>query len=1489
MGAFTQLRLLLWKNILQQWRSRWFTLFEFFVPLILLGASFGTMIGFSGSFENAHDETVYPTWAVTGSGYDLIMPTNTSNLNGAMIDPSIFFNIQPECQFLNVTKTGDTNFLIKVDLAYAPANPATTDKIMEIIKSRYMIDNVVSKLMPYFEARGIFFPPVGIDVKMDYKGFKNEDDMVSYMLDSFVNQCGNPLLAGIVFDDSISKNLQSSSSFSYTIRLANTNRRLQAFGNNYAPWDTSQIFSVQYVSGPINPNDADGGYPGYWKEGYMTVQKAVDAAIKQILTNEVVDPIEDAVMVGRYPFPPYTNKIIEIGVFFIPIIIIFSYMTSVIYIVRTIVMEKENRLKEYMRVMGMSQWVNWLSHFIVNYFKMILAVIILTVLLHFVALKSDMTVMFVFFLLYAYCALYFAFLISTFMQSGTAGTMMGVVGWMLLYFWYAFFSGIDQAQPFPFSTRMVNCINPDVAMGLGVTLLAQYETQADGLKWSLLFTPPTPDNALALGHLMIMLVIDGLILMLLTWYFEAIYPGGEGVPQKPWFFVLPSYWFPYSASKTHSAENQRQTVNYESWVKLEAEPSLKPTINVVNLNKVYGTSFFKKLFDCNFGKLSEKKAVEKLNLKMYPGQITVLLGHNGAGKSTTFSMLTGVGVPTSGTAYINDYDIRESLPKIRKQMGLCPQYNTLFDNLTVMEHLEFFCKLKERPYDEKDAMDTLEKLKIEFKANAFAGTLSGGQKRKLSLAIALIGGSEIVMLDEPTSGMDPGARHETWTLLQAEKAQRTILLTTHFMEEADLLGDRIAIMAHGQLECCGSGMYLKSQYGDGYHLTIVYGSPERADTVGTAQLIREFVPDAKMASFVGQEATFLLNATRRSRFPSMFKSLEERQVQLGITSFGVSITTMEEVFLKVGDQAEERFLEREHGKENSDEQLLAQDDPELKNLRATERLTGVALQLQHAKAMFIKRAIYFFRKWTLFITQFAFPIAYMALMLSVSQVVPSVKEQKALPILLDPFSDKDSSGHFIASTANYMGQSLNVIVKNTINSFKPPPMDVDTAADVPKAILDATNKIGSRGLGLHYPLAFDTFSLSLNNSNTNLIKTYFNNFATTSPALGVSLADSMALSLKKGTQYSITTINHPLPPSPQDSLKNKSLSDGAAFIIAYGIIVAMAIIIAGYSQFLIRERKKKSKHMQMLCGLRPWMYWLTAFIWDLIWYFLRVVAFIIIFYAFSIEQYTKDFTTVLILVLAMMLFGWTAIPFTYWFQFLFNSAPQGFTIIVVYNIVTGMIGSIAVPIIQQTSNDDIGYVWSIVFAWFFPTYSISNIFTMVYLNEMARQACAKLDKNNPLFSGNTQCFGNADERAYSQNILFDATKKGILVFIIFFIVQGFIYWIFTLMAEANKFAALQGFLKRMMRCGKVAHEDKSQIAWGEEEKASQVEDSDVIAEKEKTRKMSPQSAALLTTDLVKWYGDFNAVKGVNFHVNTKECFGLLGVNGAGKTSTFQVL
>ncbi|CAI2352681.1 unnamed protein product [Caenorhabditis sp. 36 PRJEB53466] len=1494
MGALSQLRLLLWKNMLQQVRSPWFALFELVVPLILIGASFGLLIGFSGKFEKTYSERKYAAWPVSGSAYDLLMPTNPNDsIKSAIVEPYFLFNSQLTCQFLNTYTIGVNKYQLDVVLAYAPTNNDTTDQIMGIVKDRYTIEDILAPLGSLVNSTyNITTVPV-MNTNMTIKGFATESELVAYMVAQFQSECDNPLLAGIVFDDSIVKGLKTETDFKYTIRLSNTHRRSRnSFGDDAYPWDTSVAFAIQYVSGPINPDDSDGGSPGYWQEGFMTVQRAVDVAITEILSNEgpSLSPLFDSYFISRFPFPGYSTKIIEVGAYFMPVIVIFSFMTSVIYIVRSVVVEKEDRLKEYMRVMGLSQFINWLAHFIINYAKLTFAVVILTVLLHFVALKSDMSVMFVFLMVYAFDVVYFAFLISTFMNSATSATLISVVFWMLLYFWYAFFSSIDQSSPYSLAVRLVNCLNPDIALNYGLQLLAAYETQAHGLKWAELFTPPSRDNNLTFGHALGALLVDGLIMVILTWYIEAVIPGGDGVPQKPWFFVLPSYWFPYSGSKQVAASGQYENVQYANHVRLEGDPAdLRPTINVVNLTKTYGTSFFKKLFDCKFGKSGEKKAVSDLNLKMYPGQCTVLLGHNGAGKSTTFSMLTGVASPSAGSAYINNFDIRTSLPSIRREMGLCPQYNTLFGFMTVLEHLEFFSKLKEREWSADEAREILQRLRIDFKADARAATLSGGQKRKLSLAIALIGGSEIVMLDEPTSGMDPGARHETWTLIQREKERRTILLTTHFMEEADLLGDRIAIMAHGQLECCGSPMFLKQQYGDGYHLTIVFST--NSNVTATTDIIREYIPEAHVFSYIGQEATYLLSARHRPIFARLFRELENQQTRCGISSFGVSITTMEEVFLKVGHLAEERY-NREHGIEDESHELIDKDDPQLQNLKAPIRLTGAALQMQHAKAMFYKRAIFFFRKWTQFLPQLVFPVAYLMLMVFTSQVIPSVKEQDPQTISLDVFSGTDKPGHLVSDAGSYGGQNLSSMVRDTITALGVNETVVDVNSDVDKFIMDKTNDEGSRTFGLHYALAFAPYAFKFSDqfSPIDTLKTMFNNFGLYTPALAITFTDSMILSQKTSKQYTFTAVNHPLPPSTQDTLKTTNTGDAAAFLISYGLIVAFAVIVAGYSQFLITERKKKSKHMQLLSGIRPWMFWLTAFVWDAVWFVIRIVCFDAIFYIFDITSYTHDFGVILTLTLSMLLYGWTTIPFTYWFQFFFTSAPKGFMMITMYHILTGMIGSIAVPIIAQTSSQDAGFLWSIIFAFLFPTYNISQIATVTYSNENIRMACKKLDCSVPVFKSVVACCGTSSERLYVDNVLLVGNRKGILVFVIFLAVQGFVYWICVFMREGGQFSKRLSLLLKCCCCYKTDEDTIWDIDENDKAAMRDVEDSDVIAEKAVVQTLANSSQiALVTNNLVKWYGNFNAVKGVNFHVNSKDCFGLLGVNGAGKTSTFQML
>uniref|UniRef100_A0A7E4UPS2 ABC transporter domain-containing protein n=1 Tax=Panagrellus redivivus TaxID=6233 RepID=A0A7E4UPS2_PANRE len=1489
MGTLTQLRLLLWKNYLTQIRSPWFTALEFILPLILIVVSFGAMIGLRHTFEKSYGEEDYTPWPVTGSAFDFVIPAsmNVQNFNGMILDPTVLLTQRVgKCNFLHVEFIDPTHTLVTSEFMYAPKTD-NTDKVMEMLRKRFVIGDVVAPLtiLPGLSK----LPNVTIETNCTVTGFDSESELLKYAETEFTDQCNNRLIGGVIFNDDFAyaKNVDDISDISYSIRLTNTKRRSKETGQGYQPWATKQRFSVIVFSGPINKDDIDGGEPGYWEEGFLTFQRAIDASIGHFLNHDfeyTYNILTDGTLTQarRFPFPAYKSKIIEVGAFFLPTVLVFSLMTSVIYIVRQIVVEKENRLKEYMKVMGLSQWIHWLAYFIVNYIKLLVTVIILSILMYFVTEKSDPSIAFILYALYAVNAVYFSFMVSTFLQSGTAGTLVAVVGWMILYFWYTYFQQLDTQSPYGLGIRMANSINPTVALSLGINVLAQHETQADGIHWGDIASPPSPDDSLTMLHIFIMMIVDTIIFAIITWYVEAVNPGGEGVPQKFYFFLLPSYWFPNSRSKKISEEGQkherRDTVARES---IEDEPPLTPMINISNLCKTYGTSFAKKLFDCKFGKGSEKKAVAELNLKMYHGQLTALLGHNGAGKSTTFSMLTGVIPPSSGTAYVDSYDIRNALPQIRKKLGLCPQYNILFDTLTVMEHLEFFCKLKGREWYPDEALNILERLKIDFKADYFAAGLSGGQKRKLSLAIALIGGSEVVMMDEPTSGMDPGARHETWTLLQQEKAKRTMLLTTHYMEEADLLGDRIAIMAHGQLQCSGSNMFLKNLYGAGYHLTVVYKHGtvvQQHHYDNTLELLQAYSPTAEMHSAVGSEALILLPNSDRSVFPEMFKALEDAQDRLDIGSFGVSITTMEEVFLKVNEIANERQRLAEGGEEAMDYGDHNRELQKLSGARATTKLTGSAYYIQQIKAMFIKRGIYFLRKWTQFIPQLFLPVLYLALLVWASKQIPGPKEQDPLKLDLTDFAKKEAANIFIDNT---VGQSFSNLIQKVVlqqesdTSFTP----VSDQLELTKTIVEQTKSKGVRNFGLHNPVAFSQYTL-----NPFDVKTFlFNNFGLHTPGIGLALLDNVILRQMTGREINLTVYNHPLPPYNSDTLKNKDSSNGSSFVIGYAIIVCMSMVVSGYSSFVIRERKKKSKHMQMMAGVQPWLYWLTTAVWDGLFYLVPMALVLVVFKIFSINEFIKEGSTIGELVVVMLLFGWTAIPFVYAFSFVFDAAPKGYTMIVMYNIITGMIGSIAVPIISQTSTEDVAYIVEVCLSLVFPTYNLANDFKKIYENEFGRQACSAVDCSLSPELANTapQCCGSADSRVFTDNILGTYTKKGIGFGIIFLILEGFLFWALTIGIEKNWWSKLKTYF----------FENKSSgfNNLGYVVDNIEVEDSDVRREKVDAGKLSPSKTSVLVQGLKKWYGDFNAVKGITFHVDENECFGLLGVNGAGKTTTFQML
>lgn len=198
-------------------------------------------------------------------------------------------------------------------------------------------------------------------------------------------------------------------------------------------------------------------------------------------------------------------------------------------------------------------------------------------------------------------------------------------------------------------------------------------------------------------------------------------------------------------------------------------------------------------------KYKDKLAVDNLNLEIKAGELFSLLGTNGAGKTTTIKMLSTLILPTSGEVEINNLDLVKDSSKIKEIINISPQETAVASNLTVLENLYFMAGIYQIPNKEDKIKELIKLFKLEEVLKQKAKTLSGGYQRKLSIAISLINNPKILFLDEPTLGLDVISRHDLWKVIELLKGKTTIILTTHYMEEAEVLSDRIGIMNKGKL------------------------------------------------------------------------------------------------------------------------------------------------------------------------------------------------------------------------------------------------------------------------------------------------------------------------------------------------------------------------------------------------------------------------------------------------------------------------------------------------------------------------------------------------------------------------------------------------------------------------------------------------------------------------------------------------------------------
>lgn len=1260
--------------------------------------------------------------------------------------------------------------------------------------------------------------------------------------------------------------------------------------NHTAMPQTNELIDIRYLGGTTDYGSL------YICNGFATLQNEINSYYLQHVLGMSPDVASPPMTIPMGYAEYNTQAFLAFGGALAPLIVVLAFLYPVSQLAKRLVLEKESRIREAMHIMGLGNAPFYGAWITIYTLQNLLSSIIITIIIKNTFLtRADAVVVFFVFFFFELSTISLAGLISAFMSKSRMAALLTP----LIYFALAIplFAMTDASSG---SKSSLLILSP-TGFAIGIQLLFDREL-GGGLSGSGVTSSDDSPNMLVI---LFMLAFDTIIYFLLWLYVDAVMPSDWGTTRGCCYCITDPIRACFrflcgesNAKKRVVRDNREFEVELGEMnatdvamddgrnpqgvfedVPLDAP---QPSVRVVGLRKEFergGKKFV---------------AVNNLYWSMQEGQISVLLGHNGAGKTTTMSMMTGMLEADDGDCFIYGHSVRNELEAVRQEIGYCPQHNILWPELTCEEHLRFFGSIKGLEGDELEEKITemLEAVDLLDKREYLSSALSGGQKRKLSVAIAFVGGSRLVFLDEPTAGMDVAARRHTWDLLRRMAEGRTILLTTHFMDEADLLGQSIGIMSAGSLQCNGSSLYLKSRLGVGYN--IVLTTTPHVDANRIEQTIRRFIPEAEHLSTSTGEISYRLPTSSVSQFQPLMEVLEnEGPSSLGVNNFSVAATTLEEVFLQIahGENNEKKAKEEAEKKKSEKGDAAAAGHAQsagecIWNVRREEGAS--AIFFSQLKVSLNKRLKNSMRDRRTQCLQIICPVVCILFAM--------------LLTLIEIFSAPT-----IGMSLDAYGRDTEVPVGNCF-----PPMDGwvpfsgrsatlnVTGADAADAtafstyLMDQAKKhgdsnryaafycndptqiadYGSNGLAFYNMSAFHQLPISL--------QTYYS-------ALAKTVAPSVTMSLS----------NEPLPKTDREKALANSIT---AILIGIIIMIPFTFIPSTFVAWIVKERECKARHLQNVSGLGFSVYWLANFLFDMLSFMVTTILVLIVFLIFNREEYVSS-ETFGVTFLLFLFYGLSGVSFAYLVSFLFNEHATAQNIVMLSNFIAGFLLVLIVFILQivdstKPAADALRWIFRLV-----PSFCLGD-----GIINLASVEAAK-------------AFGG-DDTPWSMDvtgwdIVYMALEFPLAILLTLLIdypgspVKNFIKTIcFCCNGEDNSAAtAAAANNDNNEHNHNNGHNDKQTLrSDGSEQQQhssgvsgvissggslrgdTDEEDLDVAEERRAVEAGERTDDLVTCSHLRKVYSNGKvAVKDLSFGVHNGEVFGFLGTNGAGKTTTISIL
>jgi len=1261
-------------------------------------------------------------------------------------------------------------------------------------------------------------------------------------------------------------------------------------------------------------------YKLYQTSGYTYIMKLINEYILQKETNNSDAKIDFAML--PMPYVNYRSDPFArfIG-YMIPFFIIIAYMCPLCLYVYRMVSEKENKSKEGMKIMGLEEGTYFLSYFIQYFIISLIDSIINTVLLCYIFTKVPFY--FLFLILFLWTMDVFAMIY--FFQSFIDKTRVALILSLLIYFASYFLSMVCMNEGAAKALKIVMSILPPVCVELGVVLLGKFESHF--IKFHARDYTKTYTNY-SIFIMNLMQFIDFFLYLFLGYYLQNVLPHEFGV-KKPWNFICLSCCScdnkkkknqdneritkelcdndndneeekdfnnikngmelsPIDSQKRNLKNNKennetsdKKDKNFEGEDLYKDKTNPDDVLHIQNIVKVFGDG---------------KRAVDNVNLNFYKDEIFALLGHNGAGKTTLISMLTGLYEATQGTAYYDGYDILDSnnINEFRKVLGICPQHDVLFDDLTIREHLEMFCIFKGYSSDvENEVNKTMHDFEIDDIQNIVAKNLSAGQRRKLSIAISLIGGSKVIFLDEPSSGMDITSRRNLWDILKRQSEQKIIILTTHYMEEASVLGKRIGIINAGKMKCIGTPLFLIERFGKFMSLNITKEAD--AENQKIVDFIKRASPDVEY-EILSEEIMFRIPKENTNDYGSddnlvlsknntpkkekssknsndlrkFFEELDKNLKALKIKSYSASMPTLEDVFLNVAAEdtkLEIQKMEKEHRKfstpDEDNDKILYETD-----FREDYSKSGKSKFVDDFYTCFHRRFLLTSRDVKGFLMEILCPILLCLIGLLVSQVDIQRASGKQIMNMAGIGKQTIIYGKIDDNSENIDLSKFHFDMKNITNED----ISIDGVSGMKDQVKNFVEKVFNKVknledyIGNEVDMMDDDYSgiygafliLSTNSHKYKFVEVLNSRVKHAVPIYNYFFLKKIIEQATPNNDFELNFIHYPLPLTAKLEEQRDQTNN---MLIIFFIAIAFALIPANFITIIVREKINNSKHLMRVSGLNVLAYWIVNYIFELVKYYFTCGICVLLLLAFKVY---KNYLYILYLI-----YGPAIVSVTYVLSFLFETESGAQNGVILLNFLVGALGSVVILLLRTLDNVKvlakvIEYIIALL-----PSFCFNFGYSML-LNKYMLYAA---DYPKEMF------FMEDIELLKRFNLL--------LSMIIYLSAETVLYTLILTIIEWYSYSS-----------GKVS----------EEKLDTNIDDSKVLKEIEKAND-EPESIGITdengmsnkieysvrVKNLRKIYKmgcnqkPIVAIKNMSFCVEPGECFGLLGLNGAGKTTTFKCI